>query len=181
MKALRIDFVPASPARAWHAAGPGLRLALLAAVAACGFVAALAVSNAQALAASAQSQRTAEAARPVRPARAASAPVVAEDEAAAVNGAVERLNLPWRDVFDAIEQATPDSVALLAIEPDAKRDVVRIVAEAGGTEDMLRYVERLKQQPFLTAAFLTRHDVDQADTNLPLRFQVEAHWRRVAP
>jgi Tfp pilus assembly protein PilN len=101
---------------------------------------------------------------------------VAAAEAAAVNAAIVRLNLPWPEVFDAVERATPDSVALLSLEPDARQDVIRVVAETGSTAEMLRYVERLKQQPFLAEVFLVRHEIDSQNSNLPLRFQVEAHW-----
>lgn len=181
MKPLRLDFVPASPGRAWHAAGPATRLALLAGVVACVAAVAFAAVSASEDVAQTQARRAADDGVRARPARPASAAAVGDEEAAAVNAAVERLNLPWRDVFDAIEQATPDSVALLSLEPDARRDVVRIVAEAGSTDDMLRYVERLRQQPFLSAAFLTKHEIDAADANLPLRFQIEAHWRRATP
>ena len=179
MRALRIEFVPASPARAWHMAGLRTRLALLAAVALLAAAAVAAGLALRELAAAAQARGALEAAAAARTPRPAPAAELPADEAAAVAAAVDRLNLPWRDVFDAIEQATPDSVALLALEPDARRGAVRLVAEAGSTEDMLRYVERLKQQPFLADVFLTKHAVDERDTNLPLRFQVEARWRAV--
>jgi Tfp pilus assembly protein PilN len=102
---------------------------------------------------------------------------VAEDQAVAVNAAVGQLNLPWHDVFDALESATSPNVALLALEPDARHHVVHIEAEVGSTDEMLRYVEQLKQQAFLVSVFLTRHEVNANDPNQPLRFQVEAHWR----
>src|SRR5688572_6745809 len=47
--------------------------------------------------------------------------LVSEAQAGAVNAAIAQLNLPWRDVFDAIEAATPATVALLALEPNAKK------------------------------------------------------------
>ena len=49
----------------------------------------------------------------------ASAPS-APAQAAAVNGAILQLNLPWRDLQDALAAATPASIALLALEPDAQ-------------------------------------------------------------
>ena len=67
---------------------------------------------------------------------------------------------------------------MLSLEPDAKNDLIRIVAEAGSIDDMLRYVERLKARPSLAGVFLVKHEVNANDaSNLPLRFQIEARWR----
>jgi hypothetical protein len=42
-------------------------------------------------------------------------------QADAVNAAVMQLNLPWRALHDAVAAATPASIALLALEPDARK------------------------------------------------------------
>jgi len=106
---------------------------------------------------------------------------VTEEQAAAVNGAIRQLNLPWRDVLDAIEAGTPATVELMTLEPDAKRSVVKIEAEAASSDIMLDYVDQLKQQPFLSGVFLTKHAVDERDSRHLLRFELEAAWRGTAP
>jgi hypothetical protein len=106
---------------------------------------------------------------------------VTEEQAASVNAAIRQLNLPWRDVLDAVEAGTPVSVELLSLEPDSKRSVVKIEAESPGDSAMLDYVEQLKLQPFLTGVFLTKHATDETDGHRPLRFQLEAAWRSVQP
>ncbi len=176
MKALQLEFVPASAARGWHASTLGTRLALLAGVALCVAAAGAVMASQRDMAAFSGDRALLEA--PPAPPRAGAAAgrAIPDAEANAVNAAVVRLNMPWPDVFDAIEHATPDSVALLSIEPDPRQEVVRIVAEVGAVDDMLKYVQRLKQQPFLVDVFLVHHEVDAQDANLPLRFQVEAHW-----
>lgn len=175
MKALRLEFVPASAARGWHACTFGTRLALLAGAALCVAAAGAVTASQRDMAAVSGDRALLEA--PPGPSRAIVAGrAIPDAEANAVNAAVVRLNMPWPDVFDAIEHATPDSVALLSIEPDPRQEVVRIVAEVGAVDDMLKYVQRLKQQPFLVDVFLVHHEVDAQDANLPLRFQVEAHW-----
>jgi Tfp pilus assembly protein PilN len=109
---------------------------------------------------------------------AAKAAVLSAPEAAAVNAVVMQLNLPWRELRDAVRAATPQSVALLALEPDAKKQALRLTAEAKSSEDMVGYVERLKQQPLFESVVLARHEINDQDPNRPLPFQVDAQWRQ---
>jgi Tfp pilus assembly protein PilN len=104
--------------------------------------------------------------------------VISEAQATAVNTATAQLNLPWRDLLDALEAATPPEIALLAIEPDGKKQVVNGVAEAKDSNGMVAYVEQLKKQAFFSDVLLTRHETNDQDANKPIRFQFEAHWGR---
>lgn len=99
-----------------------------------------------------------------------------EAQANAVNNAIAQLNVPWRDVLDAVEGATPATIGLLALEPDARRNVVRGMAEAKSSGDMIAYIEALKKQGFFDIVILTKHEVNDLDPNRPLRFQFEAQW-----
>jgi Tfp pilus assembly protein PilN len=112
---------------------------------------------------------------------AAAAVAISEGQAAAVNAAVKQLNLPWRDVLEAVEAGTPKSLGLLSLEPDAKRNIVKIGAEAASSIDMIDYVQRLKQQPFLTSAFVIKHVTTQDGGDHPFQFEVEASWRSALP
>ncbi len=103
-------------------------------------------------------------------------PVIPEAQAHAVNDAILQLNLPWRDVFDAVEAATPATVALLALEPDARKHVLRGMAEAKTSDDMIAYMERLKKQAFFSRVVLIKHEVNEQDPNRPFRFQFEVEW-----
>ena len=58
-----------------------------------------------------------------------------ESQAAAINRTILQLNLPWRDVLDAIEEATPPTIALLALEPDAKKHALKGTAEAKSSDE----------------------------------------------
>lgn len=101
---------------------------------------------------------------------------ISEAQASAVNSAIQQLNLPWGRLLTAIERATPSSVALLELQPDAKRHLVKGVAEAKAADTMLAYIKRLKQQPYMGNVILTKHEVSGQDTNRPLRFEFEAEW-----
>jgi Tfp pilus assembly protein PilN len=115
------------------------------------------------------------AARPLKVALAA--PALSAAEAAAVNAVVMQLNLPWRDLRTAVRDATPPSVALLALEPDARKRALRVTAEAKTSEHMIAYVERLKQQALFESVVLSRHEINEQDPNRPIRFQLDAQWR----
>lgn len=106
---------------------------------------------------------------------------ISDIQAVAVNAAIAQLNLPWRDVFDAVEAATPKTIALLALQPDAKRNLLKGMAEAKTSDDMIGYIEQLKKQEFFTTVLLTKHEINEQDPNKPLRFQFEAQWAGAAP
>lgn len=101
---------------------------------------------------------------------------IPEVQANAVNSATQQLNLPWSQLLAAVEHATPAAVALLELSPDAKRHLVKGVAEAKTADTMLAYIKSLKQQPFLGNVILTRHEVSDQGSNHPLRFEFEAEW-----
>jgi Tfp pilus assembly protein PilN len=101
---------------------------------------------------------------------------IPEAQGKAVNAAVLQLNLPWRDMQAAVANATPVTVALLALEPDPHKQVLKISAEAKNADDMIAYIEQLKQQEFFSGAVLARHEINDQDPNRPIRFQVEAQW-----
>ena len=105
---------------------------------------------------------------------------ITEAQANAVNAAIAQLNLPWNTVFDAVEAATPQTIALLSLEPDARRNVVKGIAEAKDSENMVLYIEQLKKQVFFSNVFITMHDINQLDPNKPMRFQFEAYWQGAA-
>lgn len=111
-------------------------------------------------------------ARPVEVARVA----IPAAQASFVNGAILQLNLPWRELQDAVLAATPHTVALVAMEPDARKRLLKITAETKTSDDMVAYVEALKEQDSFSGVLLTRHEINEQDPNRPLRFQLEATW-----
>lgn len=178
MKTIHIDFAPRSIRRAvkrtqpasWALAGIGLVLCISAAV-----VALKLTRQYEAL----QADRLRVQARTVKIAAHKPVPqkfIIPDAQASAVNRAIAQLNLPWRDVFDAIEAATPATIALLAMEPDAKRQLIHGLAEAKTSDSMIAYIEELKKQAFFDSVILTRHEINAQDPNKPIRFQFEATW-----
>jgi Tfp pilus assembly protein PilN len=109
---------------------------------------------------------------------AARRPQMPPGRAAAINAAIMQLNLPWRELHDAVQAATPPSVALLALEPDAGKRELRITAEATISDDMISYVERMQAQEWFSGVALARHEINEQDPNRPIRFQLDAQWRQ---
>lgn len=177
MKRVRLDFAPPSlrrtlfqvPRYAWAPVFGGLALSAAALVQVLDYREAREEVDAQLAALRARAAVPVQVPRPQQP-------TVSEQEAAAVNGAIAKLNLPWRALHDAVRAATPAKVALLALEPDAKKRVLRISAETRTSEDMLAYVTALGEDKLFGAVTLVRHEVVEQDPNRPLRFQLDAAW-----
>jgi Tfp pilus assembly protein PilN len=177
MKRVRLDFAPPGLRRTLYRTAPGAWEALVAGAALC--VAALTQvldyreerEEVDAQLAALRARAALAAVPPLAP-RAS----VGEQEAAAVNDAISKLNLPWRALHDAVRAATPPNIALLALEPDPKKRVLRVTAEAKNSDDMLAYVTALGQGKLFGAVTLVRHETLEQDPNRPLRFQLDAGW-----
>jgi len=178
MKRVRLDFARPSLRRTLFLAPPGLWAPLCAACVLCGvaLVQALDYREAREEVDALRAAVRARAGAPAVQAVVQRATPVSEQQAGAVNAAVMQLNLPWRALHDAVRAATPPTVALLALEPDARKRVLRITAEARGSDDMIAYVEKLQAQDLFGAATLVRHEIGEQDPNRPIRFQVDAQW-----
>jgi len=179
MKRVHIDFAPRSLRRTLLRTPPRSAGFLFAVACLC-FATVLTWSRYQEDQAELEALQAALAARTraARPLPVVAAPKVAvsEAQARAVNAAVMQLNLPWRELHEAVRAATPDSVALLALEPDAKQRTLRITAEARTSDDMLAYVARMQEQRWFGTVLLSRHEIAEQDPNRPLRFQLLAQW-----
>jgi len=180
MRKMHIDFAPPSLRRTLHRAPRGawslvlMALVLLPNLAGSGMRYREQAQTVARLEAQSQAHtRQAEVAKVAAPVRAP----VPEAQAGAVNAAVLQLNLPWRALHDAIQAATPAGIALLALEPDAKKSNMRITAEAKSSDDMIAYVAQLQQVEWFGAVALVRHEINEQDPNRPIRFQIDAQWK----
>jgi hypothetical protein len=179
MKRVHIDFAPPSLARTLHRTGPlTWSLAVLALLLCLGAGATGWRMLARQRALDAQLALVRAQVKPPAAAATTAQPPIGEAQAQAVNAAVLQLNLPWRALQDAVEQATPKRIALIALEPDPRRRSMKITAEAKASDDMIAYIEQLKAQQLFGAGAVTllRHEISELDPNRPIRFQLEAQW-----
>jgi len=115
-------------------------------------------------------------ARAARRTPAGAAPKATAQEVAAARETVQRIGLPWNELFLALETATSDSVALAAIEPDAAKGTVTISADGKNYLAALSYVSNLSRIEGLDRVQLVRHEQKANDPNGPVNFAVSAAW-----
>jgi len=92
------------------------------------------------------------------------------------NAVILALSLPWKEFFDAVEATGSSDVAVLAIDPDAQKGLVRINAEANRLESMLKYVSRLQKIAMFRDVVILNHQIQEQDPQKPVRFTVQAAW-----
>jgi Fimbrial assembly protein (PilN) len=89
---------------------------------------------------------------------------------------VVRLSLPWDRLFQMLESAKTDEVALLAIEPDAEHRTVTISGEAKDYLAVLSYTASLGAQKALRRVHLVRHEPQRGATQRSVAFTISAAW-----
>lgn len=93
------------------------------------------------------------------------------------NEVLQQLTLPWGELFQAIESSSSKQVALLAMEPDAEKHLVKISGEAKDIAAMLGYIKTLAAQEVFDSVYLQSHQTQQQDPEKPVRFVLLATWR----
>lgn len=87
------------------------------------------------------------------------------------------LMIPWGDVFSALETSALDDLALLAIEPDARKRQLKITAEAKNKDIMFSYLEKLEGSSELANVYLLKHEIVEDVDQHPIRFVAVATWK----
>ena len=92
------------------------------------------------------------------------------------NATILELSLPWKELFEAFESSRNSDVAVLTIEPDAQKGLVRIGAEAKSLNSLLDYMAYLQKIPFFKEVSLLNHQIQDQDPQKPVRFMIQASW-----
>jgi Tfp pilus assembly protein PilN len=103
------------------------------------------------------------------------APKATPQEVAVVRETVQRLALPWDELFKALESAASDKVALAAIEPDARAGTVTISGDGKDYLAALSYVLNLSRTEGLERVQLVRHEQKNEGSGA-VSFAVSAAW-----
>jgi Tfp pilus assembly protein PilN len=101
---------------------------------------------------------------------------VAPEEIALARETVQRIGMPWSNLFGALEDAASTDVALLGIEPDPKAGTVLITGDSKDYLAALTYVLNLSRAESLSKVQLVRHEMKQNDPQKPVAFAVSASW-----
>jgi hypothetical protein len=93
------------------------------------------------------------------------------------NAVLQVMNVPWGELFAAIESAENADVALLAVQPDARNSTVLIGGEARNLPAIFAYMQRLERTQRLRGAMLLSHEVKDKEPGQPVAFTLSAMWQ----
>lgn len=94
------------------------------------------------------------------------------------NEVLRRLTMPWEQLFQAVESSSGKEVALLMIDPDMEKGVVKISGEAKNLAAALEYIQRLEQKEVFGTVYLQSHQIQWQDPEKPVRFSLFGMLRR---
>ena len=168
---LELDYLRSTPRPAW---GSWLLLAVT-----LGFATDVATSYVRArFDVEAGTERLARlSARPARESASGPTGPLSQVEFAAAQDTIQRLSLPWDNVFRALEGARSDDVALLSIEPDSGMGSLTLTGEARSYPAALTYVAWLSREKTLKNVRLARHEIVQNDPRRFLAITIYAEWK----
>ena len=92
------------------------------------------------------------------------------------NAVLAQMNVPWGELFAAIETAQDDSIGLLAVQPDPGAGQILIGGQARTLPAVLAYMERLQQSERLREVVLTSHEFKPDEPGQPVEFALAARW-----
>ena len=92
--------------------------------------------------------------------------------------AVDRLAIPWGELYRSLESTVDDSVSLLAILPNAEKGELRIAGEAKDFPALRAYLQRLGDSGSLSEVRLLGQEIKQNDPQHPIAFTIAAAWRK---
>jgi Tfp pilus assembly protein PilN len=93
------------------------------------------------------------------------------------NEVLRQLTLPWDALFKAVESAAGKEIALLALDPNTEKHVVKISGEARDLAALLNYITQLEKQDVFGPVYLQSHQIQQQNPDKPVRFSLLAAWR----
>ncbi len=102
--------------------------------------------------------------------------IQARDEAVAVNAAISEIVMPWAPIFKTLEATDRADVKLMSVEPNTKKQALRMNAVAMDVDSMMRYVDDLSQQKMLTSVTLVTQQSADINGQPAVHFVVEARW-----
>jgi transcriptional regulator with XRE-family HTH domain len=114
-----------------------------------------------------------------------SAPVLSERESDTpevreqikkANAVLQQMNVPWSELFAAIESAEGSDIALLAVQPDPRSRSLLLGGEARNLPAVLGYMERLQRTKRLRDVVLVTHELRNKEPGQPVAFALNAAW-----
>jgi hypothetical protein len=99
------------------------------------------------------------------------------DQVKKANAVLQSMNVPWGELFSAIESAENGNVALLAVQPDPRSRSVLLGGEARSLPAVFSYMERLERTGRLRDVVLMGHELKTKEPGQPVAFTLSAGWQ----
>ena len=96
------------------------------------------------------------------------------------NAILDQINLPWETLFDAIEHAATEQIALLSLQPNVGNRTLRISGEAKSMAELLDFVEALERDLVFENVHLLNYKIKQDSPHRPIIFLLTAAWMQVS-
>lgn len=96
------------------------------------------------------------------------------------NAILDQINLPWETLFDAIEHAATEEIALLSLQPNVTSRTLRLSGEAKSMAELLDFVEALERELVFENVHLLNYKVKQDNPHRPIIFLLTAAWMQVS-
>jgi len=97
-------------------------------------------------------------------------------EIKSANEVIMQLSLPWSELFNALEEANSSNIALLGIEPNARKGQVRVNGEAKDSAALFAYLRLLQSSRSMSTVYLKHQQVQERNPEKPIRFTLDASW-----
>jgi hypothetical protein len=101
-------------------------------------------------------------------------------EIAQANLVVDQINLPWETLFDSIEHAITEEIALLSLQPNVSNHTLRISGEAKDMSKLLDFVEALEREIVFENVHLLNYKIKQDNPHKPIIFLLTAGWTGIS-
>lgn len=112
--------------------------------------------------------------------RTAGDPQARLEQSKEANEVLGLLSLPWQDALSQIEDVGRADIALLTVEPDMQKGIIRLGGEAKTYEAILAYMKELQLRPGLTEVVLQTHQREEQKAGQPTHFLMTARWKKSA-
>lgn len=89
----------------------------------------------------------------------------------------KQLAMPWDQLFAALEANKGDHIAILTMQPDPGKQILRITGEAKNFDELLAFVSRLEHTSIFTDTVLSNHEIREQDPDKPIRFGLVSTWK----
>ena len=93
------------------------------------------------------------------------------------NAVLLQMNVPWGELFAAIESAEDSSIALFVVQSDLCSRSLAVSGEARTIPALLGYMGRLERTGRLRDVILASHELKTKDIGQPVSFTIEAGWQ----